>query len=29
MAGREPASMRVAGLLTGFPVVWAEQLATS
>jgi site-specific DNA-cytosine methylase len=25
MEGRQPAGMTMAGLLTGFPVVWAEQ----
>jgi hypothetical protein len=27
MEGRQPAGMTMAGLLTGFPVVWAEQRA--
>ena len=27
MDGRQPARMTMAGLLTGFPVVWAEQRA--
>ena len=27
MQGRQPAGMTMAGLLTGFPVVWAEQHA--
>jgi hypothetical protein len=25
LEGRQPAGMAMAGLLTGFPVVWAEQ----
>ena len=28
MEGRQPAGMTMAGLLTGFPVVWAEQRVT-
>jgi len=28
MEGRQPAGMTMAGLLTGFPVVWAEQRTT-
>ena len=27
MEGRQPAGMTMAGLLTGVPVVWAEQRA--
>ena len=27
MEGRQPAGMTMAGLLRGFPVVWAEQRA--
>ena len=27
LEGRQPAGMTMAGLLTGFPVVWAEQRA--
>jgi hypothetical protein len=28
MEGKQPAGMTMASLLTGFPVVWAEQRAT-